>query len=1050
MRPNVSESRDHLQRKQLPDDLGLELNLIYEEGLKPPRYFLAASELVGIAAIALIAGIGLRYVSPTFGKAFFLALFTIISFGLALNTFIRSRGRPTRIVRAIVQLISGPVIWMLMNFSSSTRDPMLTLTIALPLAIMALSLLADRIANHAVCLHILQAERSSQQQKAMIAVWKKRLRLTKIDIGDLPIEFVEACRGYKLRFLILPVLVCPAIAVFLVANFAQGQVFSGMLMILTLLATVAGASLIVSILRPSGAHSSLRYTWDALASWFTYNRLDRPLLGIAQSPGGTTKLRGLLAKGLLLIATIVILPISAYFPIVPQAVGLGEWEKQYQTGWISKNMLREDQLQLVDRPRPEDLEGRQLQIYNESDPDNRKEYLDLLYGAKIRDFFHEKTREFVKARIENWFLIALDGVLSGEAFFLWTIFIAMIACLTTPALLFLSILHFVGGTVIGSAVSLEPMQVRGYRRPAGGDFAWDHMVYRIQTSDFERNGTKLRDHLFFGWRHPYQDMVPIHRDLLHNHCWCLGSTESGKTSRFLAPTMAQLIRLNRNIPRSEQQHSVVVFDLKGDNALRRGAELEARAAGMAFKCFSIEPDTTSSVFNPFTQSFLKDININQLTSNVLASLGLDYGDGYGTLHFSLVYQRVFGSLVESTWGKDGLEFRSFREARDKLEHFDRALKRKINSEDRKQASDLFTLLDELARVPHLNMTEDDDSRLAKNGIDFYEALEEPHVLYFYLPEREGKVIRRIATEAAFTLLDAAAVYKRKKGGRRARTYMFIDEFQNMAADHFAIFLTQARDLGIATILANQTLAQLSTQNEKLLPTVQQNTEVKVLYSVKDPGLKESVIESSGEALYEMGMSVTEDDLDRMSSPTSLEQALASKLGLKDRERHQWLIDEEFGYSEGAGLSIGPGIRPNDIDELNATPGRAIVHVTTSKGFTQYGAKPIFVSSPYHIVESEFSAREQAPWTHREGHTIRVGTGLSFESDSGESFFAPAHENGDRVNESYSKASKRENKPRRKSKDSKSTDSHNLEAWNKELGVRQTSTTKNHKKNRGKR
>ena len=780
-----------------------------------------------------------------------------------------------------------------------------------------------------------------------------------------------------------------------------------MLAVLTLVIATFVVSLLVGRTSSSDQPPSLSRTWRALSSWTTYNRFDLKLLGIFQSPSGSAKSRTLSTQALLLVLALVILPASSYFALVPQSVGLGAWYKAYNEGALPAIVnFFDGEPEVVLMPKAltrEDLTPRERARYDAQRTDEgRRLVLEIAASSRAQNkrgpaiTDRRAARKAMARTPESWLLLTLNGATTGRGVFLWALFVAAALSILVPPLFLLSVLHLVAGPAISLAATAKPARPIAPRAaperpptpspsvlpvrlpyPPGGSPAWDSVVNHFQTSGHSAGGIKLRDHLFFGTRYPYGDVVAVDRAIIHEHCFAMGGSGTGKTGRFLAPTIAQLIRLSRTLPVNEKNHSVFIFDLKGDAALRRGAELEAEKAGVPFKWFSIEPETTSYVFNPFAQSFVKDTGINHLTSTALKALGLDFGHGYGTLHFSLVYQRVFGHLVESSWGPKGPTFGSFKEAKERLEATDRTSRRKVTAEDEKQASDLYTLIDELARVPQLNVTHKDDPDLAANAIDFYEALCSPQVIYFHLPEREGTVIGRIATFAAFTLLDAAAVYLRRHGGQEPRVYFFIDEFQNIAADHFAIFVTQARSAGIATIMANQVGAQLSTQKDTLLPIIQESTRLQVFYSAISKQMRDYIIEASGEALYDIGPSVTQDLLDGDVSQTrpgplrSVVEGLAESLGLREEELSRALMDDLHGYDPTLPKQIGPAIRPNDLIDMTDAPERAVLYPTRSSGFTQYGGRPIFVQSPFHITPEEYDRRKAAPWPERAGETMSV-------------------------------------------------------------------------------
>ena len=1046
MRPNASESRDHFDRARFPGDPGLGLS----SGVRvsPSEFFLAAGQLVGMAVLALIVTLALRLASYILDGTFYFALFTFLSFVIALWTYLSFPARIWRTLQAVGIFLSGPALWLLIRLADSAGRASSAFFLALPLGFLCLIVLADRIATHAIAMEAAAISGTDGRRAKLASFWNARLPWKRESHNELPTAF----REYPRRALSIVAGFVFAYVVYLIAHNVQRQLFSGMLAVFALLLATFVAS------RFLARNCSISLSWRVLSSWFTHNRHDKALIGTPRSPAGGARARSLLSNSLVIIFVLCILPVAAYFPLVPQSIGIDAWVKAHSQGvfpalqeFIGDRNDKPASTPQLGRLRPQDLTQRERDLYDaEYSPEAKALLLDAFTHKHRANLGHSDsrlsgrrgTRAFMARTPESWLLLTFRGVTTGKPVFLWSLLVSMALSILVPLAFLFCVVHLLAGPALACAASLGEVPKQGVDRgqtqipkqpspipadntslPGGGNPAWEGVVEHFQASGYEAEGIKLRDHLFAGTRYPYGDVVPLDRQILHEHCWVLGGTGTGKTHRFLSPSIAQLIRLNATLPK-EERHAIFIFDLKGDAALRRGAEIEAENAGLRFKWFSVEPDTTSYVFNPLRQSFTKDLAINQLTSNTLKSLGLQYGAGYGTLHFSLVYQRVFGHLVEQHWGPEGPTFGSFKRAQELLDPDDRQLRKKVSQKDREQASDLFTLLDELARVPQLNITEDDSdperAALARPGvaIDFYEALEENQVIYFHLPEGQGEVIQRIATFAAFTLLDAAGVYRRRHRGKSPRAYLFIDEFQNVAADHFAIFVTQAREFGLATIMANQALAQLKTQKETLVPIVQQNTRLKLFYSAADKETRQYVTEASGEALYDVAPSVTQDELDgdepgQGPGPMRiLSKGLVSWLGLEEEKTHQWLIDDLHGYTEeglGVRKELGPGIRPNDLLDMNNAPDRGVFHVDRSSGFTQYRGRPIFIESPYHITAEEFARRKEAPWIERKGETMQIKT-----------FYGAPEIPDPRM-------------PHRETESKK--DAHELSAWNRDLDER---------------
>jgi hypothetical protein len=139
-----------------------------------------------------------------------------------------------------------------------------------------------------------------------------------------------------------------------------------------------------------------------------------------------------------------------------------------------------------------------------------------------------------------------------------------------------------------------------------GPIPWDSKVERLL------NGFRP-PHLYVG-RSPV-DGTPwfLDRSLLGTHAHVMGGTGSGKTARCVAPMAFQLI--------AHADSSVVVIDMKGDNALFWGTFIEAERAGMPFRWFTLQPGAASFVFNPFTQAANQARGVNARAQSLLTALG---------------------------------------------------------------------------------------------------------------------------------------------------------------------------------------------------------------------------------------------------------------------------------------------------------------------------------------------------------------------------------------------------------------------------------------------
>jgi hypothetical protein len=164
----------------------------------------------------------------------------------------------------------------------------------------------------------------------------------------------------------------------------------------------------------------------------------------------------------------------------------------------------------------------------------------------------------------------------------------------------------------------------------------------------------------------------------------------------------------------------------------------------------------------------------------------------------------------------------------------------------------------------------------------------------------------------------------------------VDEFQQVVSEHLEVVLRQARSSGIAAILANQTLSDLKKGNINIIPTVQANTRFKQIFSATDLLQQNSIIEASGEAMYETR-------------------------GWKENERGEIAVglDGDVWYTMSE--KIGPRLRRNDVIGASDSELQSIVHVSRGHGFTQFGGFPFPMASMFHIEAGEYKKRQTAAW-----------------------------------------------------------------------------------------
>jgi hypothetical protein len=460
---------------------------------------------------------------------------------------------------------------------------------------------------------------------------------------------------------------------------------------------------------------------------------------------------------------------------------------------------------------------------------------------------------------------------------------------------------------------LERPQGPGLRRRS----RWDTYVERLMTSEIPED----RRRLFLGFHATEDYPIQIPLDVLTEHVHVLGSSGSGKTARAMAPLMSQLIR--------RTDAPVVILDLKGDMALFENARREALAQDppRTFKWFTTSVGKSTYAFNPFQTFSSESVSLNQACALVLDALQLEHGAGYGRSYFSRM-ARLWLTRTLQRHPNVG----SFAELRALTghEHFS-------SDKERQDAGELLSVIELMASYGPLNLVPGAaaQSDVVENAIHMPDVVRNGEVVYFYLPAaRESASVREIANLALYCLL-LSTIQHLEETGKVRETYLFVDEFQRISASNFRVILEQARSFGMAAILANQSLSQLSSPEVDLRETVLSNTRLKLYFSANDDETRDYVISNSGETVYET-------------------RSRTVKVGTFGREQKD---TESITTTE----TVGPRLTVNDVIRWSNDPDTAIFQLSRGADLAQFGGFPFPLRTMFHIEAAEYAERQGAPW-----------------------------------------------------------------------------------------
>lgn len=478
---------------------------------------------------------------------------------------------------------------------------------------------------------------------------------------------------------------------------------------------------------------------------------------------------------------------------------------------------------------------------------------------------------------------------------------------------------------------------------------WDTKVERLL------NGMR-QPHLYVG--RELSDRTPwfLDRLLMRTHAHAIGGTGSGKTSLCLAPLAFQLI--------AQADSSIVVIDLKGDNALFWGTFIEAERAGLPFKWFTIEPGSASFAFNPFTQRHNQQRGVNARAQSLLMSLGLYYGDAYG--------KTFFQSITLDTLTAFLAKFRDIRSFADLARYAEEPGSYAATNTDQENSQHLRMLLRQLASVAPLNVT---DGRrpparpeVLRDSIDMTDVLSRKQVVYFSLPSLEEELTAKsIGKLALYALVHAAKIVNRT--GKSVPCYVFLDEFQQICAENIKILLEMARSMGVYLVLSHQDISQLKTGDYDITSTVESCTTFKLVLEASSLTALKQMEEYSGET-RERTVSWTQ----------------AVHAGIDENDDDALSLDRAYPKREFEPATVDIGERErfrltrNEILAVSAHPLRGFVRSRSDSGLTQYAGQWTAIECEFPTTLEEYIARSETPWPAEHPSCVTVQGGFAEDEE----------------------------------------------------------------------
>jgi hypothetical protein len=940
LRPNVATTRDRLDLKALPLTVGMELDYRTQVGDPAADLHHAIRHTIHACLWGLVTVGILRIAGAVTSASLFVAIMTALGLASAIKRLIAAE--PLTLVARDV--LVGPVIWLLSIAANTSWIAVLIVAVLL-----AAMQLANRMTYHYARWMHANIYLSRDVRQRWLRVWRPtdcidylRAALTgQPDLTPDTDEIVALERSERRRYATGFAVV---LAAFLLA------VVVHLLCLPAPLAGFASVGVFVIALVAYGLPAALQYDpkvtprllfrllKDAYVSWFTYNAHGTVAPGVFQSPSGFAFARFWRTMIVLFFITLCVLPAARYFPVALPIFGYGAFHDAARSPmpWddFDWNLFALKSPVPPRSERPVGLTDEQRRYISRLPVDQRERAERAFEAGNRHELVAIASAARLGGRPEAMLWAYVRGAIALDPRMIFAVAMALVACLVAAPLLLAAIWLAIGGrTLVHHFLTLEGTAERRARyHPDVRPHLWEAYVQRLRDSQFvvdvpDRPTVRERDHFFLGVFEEQDYPVLLSPGVLDEHGHVTGDSGAGKSSLGLAPLLEQIIRRGED--------SVLIVDLKGDMSLfesvRRAVERlnENRPPGaqIPFKWLTNQNGCSTFAFNPFLQSDMEQVTMHQKVEILIKSLGLEYGEGYGTSYYSASHRFVLERMLEAN-----VRFESLRELNEYFQDASSGVWKDANIRPRTRddATHLYTTVNSLAQVDALNVTAGHGlpPEVLEQRIDLGALVRAPQVVYFYLHSAlEETAVRAITKLALYSLLVAAI----RRGPAKHRVYAVVDEFQQVVSEDLQIFLRQARSSKIPVILANQTISDLRTKQADLIPTVLGNTRFRQVFSASDLLQQQILIDSSGEAMY----------------------------GLFSRGEQY----SARGYSESHRTTeqIGPRLRRNDIIQASNEELTSIMHVTRGHGYSQFGGFPFPIRTMYHIPFSEYQRRQSAAW-----------------------------------------------------------------------------------------
>jgi hypothetical protein len=419
---------------------------------------------------------------------------------------------------------------------------------------------------------------------------------------------------------------------------------------------------------------------------------------------------------------------------------------------------------------------------------------------------------------EIWPLIALKGLTQGSSQYVPFIALTFLMCLIIPPCLFVFYLTFLTSRVLLYHKNNMEVEAAPYKRKEPLE-EWGAYIQRFIDARTQGKSERVLIGISAEGEYP----VSITREQTNSHVHIVGGTDAGKTSGVIFPLAKQLIGRNS---------SLVIVDLKGDIALFQTAREYAEnvrdneGRPIPFQVFTNYSCRATHVFNPFSQTFIKDLDPTLRAEYLAQATRLIYEGEYGRVYFS---QDNFQKAVRF-FEHHRAPMTSFKEMKDKFHDLHKHI---FQSKQRAYESAVYTVLENLSGIEPLNFlpTSNSEPALQKYAIEMKNVVQKPHIVYFYIDNRHEVTGRTIANICCYAIKFAV----QEIGSTNHQTYLVVDELQRLVSDSFVNLFEQIRDKNVSVVAAHQSRSQLNKGTDAMFADrVFEDTRLKFLFAPMSP------------------------------------------------------------------------------------------------------------------------------------------------------------------------------------------------------------------------